>query len=159
MGVRQHSNRYIFNSLDTKGNYTTSYTDLQALMSYKVNDALGLQFLAIASRNIYGLIPDSQTTTFGGWQEVMQFEVYYEGEERDSYRTGLAAITADWHHNDDFRLRWTTSFHANNEAEQYDILSQFMLYELNMGSVDENGEPQRFDRGIGSFLEHARNYL
>ncbi|MBP5190232.1 MAG: TonB-dependent receptor [Bacteroidales bacterium] len=159
IGLRQHSNRYIFNSLDTKGNYTTSYTDLQAVVSYRANDNLDLQFFAIASRNIYGLVPDSQTTTFGGWQEVMQFEVYYEGQERDSYRTGLAALTADWHPSDDFRLRWTNSFQTNNEAEQYDILSQFMLYELNVGNVGENGEPERFDRGIGSFLEHARNYL
>lgn len=159
VGMRQHSNRYIFSSLDTKGNYTTSYTDLQALLSYRASDALDLKLFAIASRNIYGLVPESQTTTFGGWQEVMQFDVFYEGQERDSYRTALAAITADWHPSDDFRLRWTNSFQTNNEAEQYDILSQFMLYELNMGSVDENGDPQRFDRGIGSFLEHARNYL
>lgn len=159
IGARQHSNRYIFNSLDTKGNYTTSYTDLQALLSYRASDALSFQLMAIASRNIYGLIPESQTTTFGGWQEVMQFEVFYEGQESDSYRTVLGALTADWHPSDDFRLRWTTSFQTNREAEQYDILSQFMLYELNPGSVDENGDPQRFDRGIGSFLEHARNYL
>lgn len=159
LGFRQHSNRYIFSSLDTKGNYTTSYTDLQALVSYRASDVLDLHLFAIASRNIYGLIPESQTTTFGGWQEVMQFEVFYEGQESDSYRTGLAAVTADWHPSDDFRLRWTNSFQTNREAEKYDILSQFMLYELNMGSVDENGEAQRFDRGIGSFLEHARNYL
>lgn len=159
LGLRQHSNRYIFNSLDTKGNYTTSYTDLQAVASYRVNDNLDLQLFAITSRNIYGLIPDSQTTTFGGWQEVMQFEVYYEGQEKDNYRTALAAVSADWHPSDDFRLRWTNSFQNNREAEQYDILSQFMLYELNVGSVGDNGEPERFDRGIGSFLEHARNYL
>ena len=81
--MRQHSNRYIFNSLDTKGNYTTSYSDLQALLSYKASPSLDLQFMTIASRNVYGLVPDSQTTTFGGWQEVMQFQVYYEGQERD----------------------------------------------------------------------------
>ena len=159
LGLRQHSNRYIFNSLDTKGNYTTSYTDLQAVMSYRASDKLDLQLFAIASQNIYGLIPDSQTTTFGGWQEVMQFEVYYEGQERDSYRTGLAALTADWHPSDDLRLRWTTSFQSNRETEQYDILSQFMLYELNVGNVGDDGQPERFDRGIGSFHEHARNSL
>ena len=159
IGLRQHSNRYIFNSLDTKGNYTTSYSDLQALLSYKASEKLDLQLMAIASRNIYGLIPESQTTTFGGWQEVMQFQVYYEGEERDSYRTGMAALTADWHPKDDFKLRWTNAFQTNRENEKYDILSQFMLYELNVGNLDDNGEPERFDRGIGSFLEHARNYL
>lgn len=159
VGARQHSNRYIFRSLDTKGNYTTSYTDIQALLSYKVNEALDLQLLSVATRNLYGLVPESQTTTFGGFMEVMQFDVYYEGEERDSYRTALAALTADWHPNSDLRLRWTNSFQTNREAELYDILAQFMLYELNVGNISEDGTTERFDRGIGSFLEHARNYL
>ena len=159
MGLRQHSNRYVFRSLDTKGNYTTSYTDLQAVLGYRVSDALNLQLLAVATRNVYGLIPESQTTTFGGWQEVMQFDVYYEGEERDRYNTVMASITADYHPGDNYKLRWTNSFQSNREAENYDILSQFMLYELNVGNFDDNGETERFDRGIGSFLEHARNSM
>lgn len=159
VGFRQHSNRYVFRSLDTKGNYTTSYTDLQALLTYSVSDALDLQLTAIATRNRYGLVPEEQTTTFGGFTEVMQFQVYYEGQESDSYRTLLGAIDLDWHPNDDYKLRWTNSVQNNREAEQYDILSQFWLYELNVGTFDENGEQERFDRGIGSFLEHARNYL
>ena len=159
IGFRQHSNRYLFRSLDTKGNYTTSYTDLQTLFSYKINERLDVHYLQLLSRNIYGLVPEEQTTTFGGFMEAMEFEVYYEGEERDSYRTSLSALTFDWHPNDDFRLRWTSSFQANKESETYDILSQFWLYELNVGSIDENGETERFDRGVGSFLEHARNYL
>ncbi len=159
LGLRQHSNRYLFGSLDTKGNYTTSYSDMQSLLSYKVNEALDLHLLMMVSRNIYGLIPESQTTTFGGFNEAMQFEVYYEGEESDSYTTTLAALSADYHPNDDFKLRWTCSFQGNRENESYDILSQYMLYELNVGNYDENGETERFDRGIGSFLEHARNNL
>ncbi len=159
IGFRQHSNRYLFRSLDTKGNYTTSYTDFQALLSYKVNDNLDLHLLSILTRNIYGLVPDSQSTTFGGFQEAMQFEVYYEGEERDSYRTALSALTLDFRPDEYSRILWTNSFQTNNESENYDILSQFWLYELNVGNVNEQGETERFDRGVGSFLEHARNKL
>ena len=159
LGVRQHSNRYILRSLDTKGNYTTNYTDLQILLGYKVNDALDIRLLGVLTRNIYGLQPESQTTTFGGYKEVMQFNVYYEGEERDSYLTTLAAVTADYHPSEDMRLQFTASFQGISERENYDILSQFMLYELNVGNYDDNGETERFDRGIGSFLEHARNRL
>lgn len=159
MGFRQHSNRYIFRSLDTKGNYTTSYTDFQAVLAYRVNESLDLRLLTVATRNIYGLIPESQTTTFGGWQEVMQFDVYYEGEEKDRYNTMLASLMMDYHPGDNYKLTWTNSFQSNRETENYDILSQYMLYELNVGNFDENGETERFDRGIGSFLEHARNSL
>lgn len=159
LGLRQHSNRYILRSLDTKGNYTTNYSDLQLLLNYRVNQALDLRLLSVVTRNIYGLIPESQTTTFGGYMEVMQFDVYYEGEERDSYLTSLAALTADYHPTDDLRLHWTTSFQSIGEKENYDILSQYMLYELNVGNIGDDGETERFDRGIGSFLEHARNRL
>ena len=159
LGVRQHSNRYILRSLDTKGNYTTSYTDLQLLMGYKVSDALDLRLLAVLTRNIYGLQPESQTTTFGGYMEVMQFDVFYEGEESDSYLTSLAAVTADYHPSDDMSLQATASFQGITESENYDILGQYMLYELNVGNYDENGETERFDRGIGSFMEHARNRM
>lgn len=158
-GARQHSNRYILRSLDTKGNYTTNYSDVQLLVGYKVSDALDLRLLAVLTRNIYGLQPESQTTTFGGYMEVMEFNVYYEGEERDSYLTTLAAITADYHPSDDLKFQLTTSFQGISERENYDILSQYMLYELNVGNYDDNGETERFDRGIGSFLEHARNRL
>jgi len=34
-----------------------------------------------------------------------------------------------------------------------------MLYELNVGNIGDDGQPERFDRGIGSFHEHARNSL
>ena len=159
IGARQHSNRYILRSLDTKGNYKTNYTDVQMLLGYKASDVLDIRLLGVLTRNIYGLQPESQTTTFGGYMEVMQFNVYYEGEERDSYYTTLAAITADYHPSDDMRLQLTTSFQGISERENYDILSQYMLYELNIGNYDENGETERFDRGIGSFLEHARNIL
>ena len=159
VGLRQHSNRYLFRSLDTKGNYTTSYSDLQALLSYRLSDRIDVHLLTLLTRNIYGLVPESQTTTFGGFNESMEFEVFYEGEERDSYRTSLAALTFDYHPNEYNRLKWITSMQSNRETESYDILSQFWLYELNVGNVDENGQTERFDRGVGSFLEHARDNL
>ena len=158
VGLRHHSNRYLFNSLDTKGNYTTRYGDVQALVSYKVSDALDVRLMGIGTRNVYGLIPEEQTTTFGGFMEVMQFRVFYEGEEADAYRTLMGAVALDYHPREDMQLRWTTSVQRNREEELYDILSQFWLYELNVGSVNENGETELLDRGIGSFLEHARNY-
>lgn len=159
LGLRRHSNRYLFRSLDTKGNYKTAYSDFQALVSYRINDNLDLRLLTILSHNVYGLIPESQTTTFGGFMEAMEFEVFYEGEESDSYRTSMVALTADWHPTETMKLQWTTSFQANNENENYDILSQFWLYELNLGAIDEDGNTERFDRGVGSFLEHARNRM
>lgn len=162
LGFRLHNNRYLFNSMATQGAYTTSYTDLQGVLGYKVNDNLDLSLLTIWTRNIYGLVPESSTVSFGSFNESLLLNIYFDGAETDRYNTLLAAFTLDWHPTGQesgitkYRLRWTTSAQLNREQELYDIQSQYFLYEVGLG---ETGDTNRFDRGVGTFLEHARNFL
>jgi len=157
MGFRYHSNRYILGSLDTKGSYKTAYTDIQALMGYKINDKLDLTFIGMWTRNRYGLIPESQTTTFGSFMQSLELDIYFDGQETDKYSTLLGSLALDWHPNENFSLKWLASVQSNDEAELYDIQDQYWLYELAVGS--QAGQVDKFDRGVGTFLEHARNYL
>ena len=156
VGFRLHNNRYLLNSMTTEGSYRTSYTDLQGVFSYRVNDHLDLSLLTIWTRNVYGLVPESSTVTFGSFNESLLLNIYFDGAERDRYSTLLGALAVDWHPRDELRLRWTTSVQRNREQELYDIQSQYFLYEVGLG---ETGDTNRFDRGVGTFLEHARNYL
>lgn len=157
LGFRQHSNQYVLGSLDTKGSYSTSYTDIQALLGYRVNDRLDLGLLALWTRNEYALVPDSSTVTFGGFFMPMSLRVYFDGQERDGYQTLLGAFTADYRPNDDWHLKGSFSVQHVPESERYDIQSQYWLYELGMGQ--NAGDTAMFDRGVGTFLEHARNRL
>lgn len=162
VGFRHHNNRYLLSSLTTEGTYTASYTDLQGVLGYKVNDNLDLSLLTIWTRNVFGLVPESSTITFGNFNESLLLNIYFDGAERDRYSTLLGAFTLDWHPVDPasgltkWRLRWTTAAQYNREQELYDIQSQYFLYEVGLG---ETGDTNRFDRGVGTFLEHARNYL
>ena len=153
--LRQHSNSYILGSLDTKGSYTTSYTDVQTLLGYKAREDLDIGAMFIWTRNVYGLVPDSQTTAFN--QRSMGIDIYFDGAEEDRYSTLLGALTFDYRPDDMWRL--TGSFSAQHiaESERYDIQSQYWLYQIGMGEVV--GETERFDLGVGTFLEHARNRL
>ncbi len=153
--LRHQRNSYLLRTLDTKGSYTTSYTDLQALVGYKVNERLDLGLLAIWTNNIYGLVPKSQTTAFN--QRTMEIDIYFDGAEEDRYRTLLGALTIDWRPNDDWRMVGSLSAQDIAESERYDIQSQYWLYQVGMG--ENVGETERFDRGVGTFLEHARNRL
>ena len=157
VGLRQHSNRYVFGSLDTKGSYSSSYTDLQALLGYKVNERLDLGMLAIWTRNVYGLVPDSATVTFGGFFLPLSLHVFFDGQEQDSYHTLLGALTANYRPNDHWRLNGSLAVQHVPESECYDVQSQYWLYELGMG--ENAGDTAMFDRGVGTFLEHARNRL
>ena len=158
IGLRRHSNQYLLGSLDTKGSYTTSYTDLQALLGYKVNDKLDLGLLAVATRNVYGLVPESQTTAFGSaLQPGMEIDIYFDGQEQDRYNTLLGAFTADWRPNEDWRVQGNLSVQHINESERYDVQSQYWLYQIATGATSD--DTSHFDRGVGTFLEHARNRL
>lgn len=157
IGFRQHNNRYVFGTLDTKGDYTTHYTDFQGLVGCQLTPKLRAELLTILSRNIYGLIPESQTTTFGHFMESMELDVYFDGQELDRYRTALTAVTFSYKPGDLWHWSWTTSAQRNVESEVYDIQSQYWLYELHAGVVDTGD--QRVNRGVGSYLEHARNSL
>lgn len=157
IAFRQHSNRYLLGSLDTKGRYTTSYTDLQALLGYRVNSRLDLGVLAVLTRNAYGLVPESQTTTFGGFYMPLSLRVYFDGQEADRYHTLLGVFTADYRPNDDWHLRAALSAQHIAEVESYDVQSQYFLYELALGQTTD--DTVMFDRGVGTFLEHARNRL
>ncbi|MCR4659177.1 MAG: TonB-dependent receptor [Bacteroidales bacterium] len=154
VGLRRHSNQYIISTLDTKGDYTTAYTDLQAIASYRINDRLSLSLVAIGTYNVYGLVPESRTTTF----KPMAIDIYFDGQELDRYRTLLGSASLDYRPNDDWQLRLTLSAQNNNESERYDIQSQYFLYMIGTGG-SEGDSIIKFDRGVGTFLDHARNSL
>ena len=157
LGFRRHSNRYLLKSMDTEGAYTSAYTDFQSIINYAFSKKLSLSFLGIYSKNRYGLIPESQVTNFGNFFESMQLRVYFDGQEIDQYRTLLGAITLNYNPTNKLSFKWITSAYNNNESEVYDVQGQYWLYELNVGNTI--GENELFDRGVGTYLEHARNFL
>ena len=153
--LRQHSNRYVLGSLERKGSYNTNYTDVQTVVGYKASEKLDISALAIWTRNVYGLEPDSQTTAFN--QRSTGIDIYFDGAEEDRYSTLLGAVTFDYRPNDMWRLTGGLSAQHIAESERYDIQSQYWLYQIGMG--EQVGETERFDLGVGTFLEHARNRL
>lgn len=156
VGFRRHSNQYLLSSLDTKGSYTTAYTDMQVLLGYKVNEKLDLGVLAVWTNNVYGLVPESQTTAFGSaLQPGLEIDIYFDGQEQDRYNTLLGALSADWRPNEDWRVKGHVAVQHINEGERYDIQSQYWLRQISQGASSNDTA----DFGVGTFLEHARNRL
>lgn len=154
VGVRHHSNKYVLGSLDTKGDYTTDYTDFQAILDYKFSEKCNLSFLGVWTHNNYALTPHNRSTDFGTFNQQLHLDVYFDGEEADSYNTLLSALTLDYHPNDKWNIKAIASIQGSTERETYDIQSQYWLREVVVGTQDT-----MFDRGVGTFLEHARNSL
>lgn len=159
-GVRQKSHQYLLGTLDTKGDYKPSFTDIQGMTNHRLNSQWSLMFLGNYSRNNYVFIPETRETKFGLATEARQFTVYFEGQESDRYITSMGAISSIYRPNDDAEFSLTASAYQAMESETFDILAQYWLQRLgtNMGE-DDFGKPVGDALGVGTHLTHARNFL
>ncbi len=159
-GIRYKTNKYLVGSMDVSGDYQPNFLDIQTYLTYRLNDKWRLGFLGNLSRNSYSFKPVDRETTFGTISEVKTLKIYFEGQEEDLFMTGFGAVSLDFSPNNNSNLKLVASGYRTSEDETYDILGQYWLQDL--GEADENGDitySEAEDIGVGSYLEHARNYL
>lgn len=155
-GVRHKTNKYLFNALDTKGEYDPSFTDIQTYLTYDVNERTEIAFLGNLAHNIYRFVPKSRETEFGNFLQPMKMKIYFEGQEQDRFQTLFGALMFSRQSTKNLRWKLIGSAFSTQEQESFDLMGQYYLYETAVGA---NNEEQSFDRGIGTYLEHARNRL
>ncbi len=159
LGIRQKSNQYVLNSLQTKGEYRPSFTDLQTYIIYSLSAKSDISFLANYARNMFRVVPEDRETAFGTLTEAYQFKVYFEGQEKDKFDNYLAGLTYAYRPESNTNLKLILTTFSSTETESFDILGQYFLsrLETDWGS-DEFGRPTD-PIGVGSYLNHARNTL
>jgi len=158
-GFRYKTSKYILNTLETKGNYNPQFYDLQAYFTYKVNRYLDFDFLGNYALNSYHFVPENRETSFGTIDNALNLRIYYEGNELDKFETYLGAFTANYHPNEKLSLKIILSAFQTLEQETYDILGQYYLNELDNTLGSETYGDSIMNIGVGTFLNHARNYL
>lgn len=160
LGVRHKSNQYLLGTLDTQGDYKPQFTDIQTLVNYSFTPALELSFLGNYSRNQYLFKPQRQETRFGTVEEVRQFTVLFDGQERDLFLTALGALSLNYQPEEGRKFQLITSVFQTDETENFDIKGRYLLerVETALGSSDF-GQPTGTPLGAGAFHNHARNYL
>lgn len=158
-GFRYQTNQYILGSLDTKGDYQPNFADIQSYWTYKLSKKWELNFLGNYSSNNYKFVPGTRQTQFGSINEALRFTVFFEGQELTSFETFFGALSTEYKPNNDTRLKFTASAFRTYENETFDVLGQYFLDELERDLGDDNFGNVVRNRGIGSFLDHARNRL
>ncbi|MFP4024732.1 MAG: carboxypeptidase-like regulatory domain-containing protein [Thiohalospira sp.] len=158
-GFRYKTSKYILNTLETVGNYNPQFYDLQAYFTYKVNRHLDFDFLGNYALNSYQFIPESRETSFGTIDNALSLRIYYDGNELDKFETYMGAFTANYHPNENLSLKLIFSAFQTLEQETYDILGQYYLNELDNTIGSETYGDSIMNIGVGTFLNHARNYL
>ncbi len=159
VGARYQTNRYILSKVQTRGDYNPDFADIQSLFNYRFNDKWDLSFLGYYSRNRYNVTPSSRETDFGTITEVLRFRVYFDGSETVDYQILQGGLTLGFRPSKDLELKFIASAFNTDENEAYDIRGQYWI-----GQVDNNPGSDEFgdvvqNLGVGTYLEHARNYF
>ncbi|MEQ8624844.1 MAG: TonB-dependent receptor [Vicingaceae bacterium] len=158
-GIRYRSNRYVLGSLDTQGDYRPTFVDAQTYLTYDVSEKWEIGFLGNYARNKYEFVPQNRETNFGTIQQALRLTIFFEGQEVTDFETYFGAITNTYKPNQNLTLSIVTSAFRSFETETFDILGQYFIDELERDLSNDNFGDVAFNRGIGSYLNHARNYL
>lgn len=147
--VRYKTNSYLLGSMETKGEYKPKYLDYQTYLSYTPNKRWKLDLIGYISDNHYDFEPENRETTFGTMENVKSFKVYFDGHEKDRFITYFGTLGITRNFGTKTNLSLIGSAFYTKEQEKYDIQSQ---YWLDQTETSEN-------LGVGTYFEHARNYL
>lgn len=159
VGVRYKTNQYVLNALETKGDYQPEFFDVQTLLRYKLTDKLELSFLGNIADNKFKLVPETRETNFGTIGEAKRLTIFFDGQEVDDYQTYLGALKLAYQPSKELKLSFITSGFNSDESETFDIQGQYWIGRVETGlGQSDFGEVTSTD-GVGTFLNHARNYL
>ncbi len=148
-GVRYKTNRYMLGSLETKGEYKPNFLDYQTYLSYSPDKRWQVDFIGNVAENHYNFTPHDRETNFGTMENVKSFKVYFDGQEKDVFRTLFGSLTLTRKFTENTSLALIASAFSTKEQERYDIQGQYWLTQT---ETSEN-------LGVGTYMEHARNYL
>lgn len=158
-GVRYKTSRYLLGSLDEEGEYDPRFLDIQSYISYQLSETADISFLGNVAENRYKFVPETRETTFGTWDTPLNAKIYFDGQEVDKFTTYLGAFTLNIHPNPSLNLKLIGSAFHTKEEETYDILGQYYLNELEQDISSDDFGDSTINLGVGTFLNHARNYL
>lgn len=148
-GLRYKTNRNLVGSLQTNGEYDPDFLDYQTYLVYTPNSRWTVSLLGNISDNHYNFTPSDRETAFGTMENVKNFRVYFDGKEKDIFRTFFGSLDITRHITPSASLSLIASAFSTREQEAYDIQGQYWLTQT---ETSEN-------LGVGSYFQHARNYL
>lgn len=156
-GIRYKTSAYLLGTLDTKAEYNPAFFDYQTYLTFQMNPKFELTFLGNFSQNSYQFAPQTRETTFGTYSAGRSLKVFFEGQEKDLFRTSFGALTLNYKPISGMKLSLLASSFYTNESETYDILGEYILSEV---KVDPDPAKQTGESlGVGKYQQHARNML
>ncbi|RZL47062.1 MAG: TonB-dependent receptor [Pedobacter sp.] len=158
-GLRYKNNSSVLNKQDSKGSYNPNFGDAQLLYQYSFSDKFSLSALGNFNIGQFKLIPEDRETQFGTLNTQLRLNIAYNGQEIDTYRTIGGAVTAMFSPQPNLVIKWINSYFNTRERERFDIEGKYIFDELETGFNAVGLSSVRINRGIGTYLNYARNSL
>lgn len=147
--VRYKTTKALLKTFETNGEYDPQFIDYQTYLSFTPNKRWQMDFIGNISQSKYNFYPTDRETSFGTMENVKSFQVYFDGQEKDVFRTYFGSLTVKRNINDKSAISFIGSAFHTKEQETYDIQGQYWLTQT---------ETQQ-NLGVGTYMEYARNYL
>ncbi|MBC8035283.1 MAG: TonB-dependent receptor [Chitinophagaceae bacterium] len=162
-GVRNRSNRNLFGSQETKGNYVPSSSDLQMLLTYQLNDKWSAEFLGNISGTSFKLRPEFSKQTSSVFSPLytanLGLDIFFDGREEDNYSTNMMGLSIISQVRKNLRLKWLLSRFENDEEESVDIIGAYLFGDREFDKSKPSFGLITNPLGAGVYQNYARNRL
>ena len=157
LGARYWSNKYVLGTLDVQGDYQPSFYDVQTLLNFHPKENLSISVLGSFAQNRYNFIPQNRETTFGTVNRAYRLNIYFDGADLMEYQTGTLAATINYKPSPFTQLKLIASTFYSNENEIFTVEGAYRLSDIETDLGSDNFAQARNLRGIGYFINNARN--
>ncbi len=161
--VRNKSNRNILSNQPTVGAYIPSASDAQGLITFKISEKLQLELLGIISASRFTYYPESvkkTTSVFSPFFTAnLGLDVYFEGQEKDSYTSSLLGLSLIQSINKRVKLKWMLSSFKDVEKENFDIAGSYTFGDRDFDNTSATFGQITNTLGSGYYQNYGRNNL
>lgn len=162
-GVRNKSNRNLLSNQPVQGSYIPSASDLQAYITFKLSSKIQLELLGIFSESRFSYFPETVKKTSSVFSPLFSanlgLDIFFEGQEKDRYRTAMAGATITHTPNKNLKLKWMLSRFTDNEKENYDIGGAYLFGDRDFDNTSSTFGQIVNPLGAGYYQNYARNEL
>ncbi len=164
LGSRHKSSAYLLNTLETDGEYTPRFTDVQTYLNYDISkknerDKTEIGLLLSYAQNRYLVRPTSRETTFGTFNNQVRLFVAFDGQEKLTYDNWQGGIRLSHRLTSKWRSHLIFSATYSREREYYDIESGYLLCNVDNDPGSSSFNECLANIGIGTNYYSGRNHL
>jgi hypothetical protein len=163
VGARNRNLTNILGAQETKGNYEPSSSDIQGLFTYQLNKLNSLELFTVYSQTSFNLIPSTaqlSTAVFSPYFSAdLGLDIFFSGQEKDKYKSGLVGLTWNQQINKSLKLKWMISTFSDIENQNYDITGDYLFGERDFDKSSPDFGKIINPLGVGSNQNFARDNL